>query len=139
MKVIDGTNCVLGRLASHVAKELLKGEEITIVNAEKIVVIGGPKDIMTKYKQRLGLHDIAKPVKSPHYPKRPDLFVKRTIRGMIPYRTRRGRIIYRKVIAYMGTPKEFEGKAVKIKEVKMKTDVKYLTVEKICKKLGWES
>ena len=39
----------------------------------------------------------------------------------------------------MGTPKEFEGKAVKIKEVEMKNDVKYLTVEKICKKLGWES
>ena len=136
MMVIDGTGCVLGRLASHVAKELSKNEKIVIVNAEKIVIIGKPEDITSKYKQRLGLRDIAKPIKSPKYPKRPDLFVKRTIRGMIPYRTRKGRNIYRNVIAYLGVPKEFEGKGVKIAEMK-RTDVKFMTIEKLCKKLGW--
>lgn len=136
MQVIDGTDCVLGRLAAHVAKELLKGEKIVIVNAEKIVIIGRPDDIIAKYKQRIGLRDIAKPVKSPKYPKRPDLFVKRTIRGMIPYRTRKGRNIYRNVVAYMGVPKEFDGKGVKVAEMKS-ANVKYMTVEKVCKKLGW--
>lgn len=136
MQVIDGTDCVLGRLAAHVAKELLKGEKIVIVNAEKIVIIGRPDDIIAKYKQRIGLRDIAKPVKSPKYPKRPDLFVKRTIRGMIPYRTRKGRNIYRNVVAYMGVPKEFDGKGVKVAEMKS-ANVKYMTIEKVCKKLGW--
>ena len=34
---------VLGRLASQVAKELLKGEEICIINPEEIIIVGSPK------------------------------------------------------------------------------------------------
>ena len=33
MKVIDASECIMGRLASAVAKSLLNGEEIHIVNA----------------------------------------------------------------------------------------------------------
>ena len=36
MKVIEGKDAVLGRLASFAAKESLKGEEIAVVNCEEI-------------------------------------------------------------------------------------------------------
>jgi len=137
MIVIDGEGCILGRLSAYVAKELTKGETVVVVNAEKIIVTGNMKDIVAKYTQRIGLRDIAKPVKSPHYPKRPDLFVKRTVRGMIPYRTRRGREMYRKMRTYMGVPKEYKDtKAIKVGERKSDT-ARVITVEKICKELGW--
>ena len=45
--IIDGEGLVLGRLASTVSKRLLNGEEITIVNAEKII-ISGNKDYLKK-------------------------------------------------------------------------------------------
>ena len=43
MKIIDGKNAVLGRLASFVAKEALKGEEIVIVNCDEIMITGNKK------------------------------------------------------------------------------------------------
>ena len=38
--LIDGKDAVLGRLASYAAKEALKGEEVTVLNCEKILVTG---------------------------------------------------------------------------------------------------
>ena len=40
MKIIDASECIMGRLASSVAKTLLKGEEVHIVNAENAVISG---------------------------------------------------------------------------------------------------
>ena len=136
MKVIDGENCVLGRLSSKVAKDLMNGEEVRIVNADKIIVLGSYGAIMAKYKMRRGLRDPAKPIKSPKLPRRPDLFVKRTVRGMLPMKSARGREAHRRILAYIGVPKEFEGKGIKIAENK---DVykKMMTIDKICKELGW--
>ena len=45
MKIIDGTNAVLGRLASYVAKKVLKGEEVIILNCEHILITGNKKSI----------------------------------------------------------------------------------------------
>ena len=38
MMIIDGEGCVLGRLASITSKNLLEGEEVVILNAEKIML-----------------------------------------------------------------------------------------------------
>ena len=56
MKVFDGHNAVLGRLAAITAKNLINGEEIAIINCEKIIVTGNPRSIVSKYlkMRRLG-------------------------------------------------------------------------------------
>lgn len=136
MIVIDGENCILGRLCSYAAKELMKGEEIRIVNADKIVVIGDPKMIVEEYRQRINIRDPAKPEKSPNYPKRPDLFVKRAIRGMLPWQSSRGKEAYRRILAYIGVPKEFHEKGKRVAELNDRRK-KNITVEEICRELGW--
>ena len=40
MLIIDGKDKLLGRLATQVAKLLLKGEEVAIINAEEIKISG---------------------------------------------------------------------------------------------------
>ena len=40
--VVDADGAVLGRLASVLAKRLLMGEDIIVVNAEKAVISGSP-------------------------------------------------------------------------------------------------
>ncbi len=45
MKIIDGKDAVLGRLASYAAKEALKGEEVIIVNCKEVIITGNKKDI----------------------------------------------------------------------------------------------
>jgi large subunit ribosomal protein L13 len=38
--IVDGEGLVLGRLASKVSKLILAGENVTVLNAEKIMISG---------------------------------------------------------------------------------------------------
>ena len=107
LKLINAEGLVVGRLASNVAKQILNGEEVIIVNAEKALISGSRKAILTEYQGRRKLTHARK---GPHYPRMPDRILKRTVRGMIPYQTPRGRTAYKNLKVYIGVPKEFEKK-----------------------------
>ena len=87
MKIIDGTNTSLGRLASYAAKESLKGEEIVIVNCDEVIITGNKESIQKEFKEMRGR--IGSSQKGPKHHKSSEKVVKRTIRGMIPYQTPR--------------------------------------------------
>ena len=130
--IIDGKNAILGRLATHVAKQLLKNEEISIVNAEKVIITGSPTKIVSDHlkKRRLG-----SPQHGPFYPKKPDLMVRRAIRGMLP-KTKSGRNAFKRLKVYISIPKELEKKELKsiaVKEVK----TSFISLEELSKSLGW--
>jgi len=38
--VVDATNCIAGRMCSHVSKLLLQGNKVAIVNAERAMLSG---------------------------------------------------------------------------------------------------
>ncbi|MEM0159543.1 MAG: 50S ribosomal protein L13 [Candidatus Micrarchaeaceae archaeon] len=105
--VIDGSGKVLGRLASSVAKMLLEGKRVALLNAEKILISGSKSDIIKKYKARIELKDKANPEHSPYWSRRPDLFAKRVIRGMLPYKKARGKSAYRLLRVYIGIPSAY--------------------------------
>lgn len=126
MKYIDAKGVVVGRLATYVAKESLKGEEFTIVNCDKAIITGNPKTTekeFTEKRSRVGHSQ-----KGPKHHTSSEKIVKRTIRGMLPnFREGRGRIAFKKIMCYNGIPKEFEsakfeefstGKKIKFAEVK---------------------
>jgi len=128
MKVIDGTNAILGRLASYIAKEALKGEEIVIVNCDQIIITGNKKSIEKDFQEKRGR--VGSSQKGPIHSKSKDKIVKRVIRGMLPeHRFGRGRQAFKRIKCYVGVPKEFEeankitsknknkSKFVKIKEI----------------------
>src|SRR5439155_19129349 len=52
MAIVDATGHVVGRLASVLAKRLLNGEEIVVVNAEKAIVTGRKKVVFEEYRAR---------------------------------------------------------------------------------------
>jgi large subunit ribosomal protein L13 len=111
MKIIDGKNAVLGRLASFVAKELLKGEEIAIVNCNEILITGNKKDIERNFKEKRSRFGHSQ--KGPKHHKTSEKIVKRTIRGMLPdHRMGRGKVAFKRVKCYTGIPKELEGKDI---------------------------
>jgi len=137
MIVIDGENCRLGRLGTFVASELKKGEQVKIINAEKIVITGDPVQIKQNYKALYDIKDISNPRKSPKMSKRPDLFVKRCIRGMVPHRTPKGAAQMRNLIALMGSDyPELKKNAIKAGEL-TNTNVKTITILEICRYMGW--
>ena len=134
MKVIDATNMIMGRLASKVAKELLKGEEIAVVNAEKAVITGNKDYIIEHYSSRRNIGSVRK---GPYYPKMPDLILKRAVRGMLPMKKASGKEAYRRLIIYMGVPKQF--KDVKIEEFERTKNNKlngYITLKELSVHLG---
>ena len=107
MKIIDGKNAVLGRLASYAAKESLKGEEIKIVNCEQIIITGSKKFIEKNFqgkRERVGSGQ-----KGPKISRTSEKIVKRAIRGMLPdHREGRGREAFKRIRCYVGVPLEFK-------------------------------
>ena len=130
MKVIEGKNAVLGRLASYAAKEALKGEEIKIINCEQIIITGNKEFIDRSFlgkRGRVGTRQIG-----PKVSRTSEKIVKRAIRGMLPdHREGRGKEAFKKIMCYTGIPAEFKDskkisfndedklKYIKIKEISL--------------------
>lgn len=134
--VIDATGLILGRMSSIVAKRLLNGNKIIIVNAEKAVISGKRKSILMEAKDFL---QIGHPGKGPYHPRRPDEIVRRTIRGMLPRRKPRGQQAYRRLRVYVGLPEELAGKeAETIPQVDAsKLRCAYIKVSDLARLIGW--
>ena len=131
MMIVNADGAILGRLASKVAKELLRGESIIIVNSEKIVVSGNPNAIFDRFYEKSARGDT---FKGPFYPKYPDKVLIRSIRGMLPYKKEKGKNALRKLKVYIGNPDNLKGE--KISKTSENLRCKFTTLEQICKELG---
>lgn len=129
MKIIDGTNAVLGRLASYSAKQALLGEEIVILNCEKVIITGNRKNIRERFEAKR--RRIGSGQKGPKHSRLAHLIVKRAIRGMLSHRSGRGKEAFRRIKCYEGVPEEFKDakKIVGSKEKK----ARFIHVEEITK------
>ncbi len=134
MTVIDGTDVVFGRMASTIAKRAIRGEEVHLINAERIILNGNPAQVIDRYLKRRRTKNKADPERSPKWPKVPHFLVKRMIRGMLPWRTARGKEAYRRIYVYTGNPKEL--KADEFATKKHDGISPHITVERLCKMLG---
>ncbi len=143
--VIDAKGKILGRLASFVAKQLLEGKRIAIINAEKAVISGNPQTILEKYKKRRSIEGKPKPTKGPVQPRTPDRIVWKTIRGMLPMKKAKGREAIRRLRVYIGTPPELKDCELfklpieyTVENLKPKKRKKEVTVYWLAKSLGWK-
>ena len=104
--IVDATGLVMGRLASVVATQLLAGNEINIVNAEKAIITGRRESI---YEEYFACRDRGHKERGPYFPRRPEMIMKRTVRGMLPYKLRRGRDALSRLRIYVGVPRDLSG------------------------------
>jgi len=133
VSIIDAEGAILGRMCTNVAKRLLDGEQIAIVNSEKAIITGKKSAIKKRHKQK---RDVGTYRRAPFFPRMPDRQVKRSVRGMIPYQTPHGRTAYKKLKCYIGVPKEFEGQPFEKIDDAKKQPVEYMTVDELSKLLG---
>jgi len=108
--IIDAKDLILGRMASSVAKRLLEGEKVAIVNAEQAIISGRRKLTFDVYDAWLEIGSIVNPKKGPFHPRKPNDLVRLAVRGMLPFDKPRGREAYRRLRVYIGVPAEFKGK-----------------------------
>lgn len=131
--IIDAEDCIAGRLASIVAKELLKGKRVYIVNAEKAVVSGNPKYTIKNLKGKLERGD---PYHGPFYPRMPDQIMKRLVRGMLPKKPR-GKEALKGLRVYLSVPAEAQGRDfIKPDAAKNKLKGKYIELGKLSETVG---
>lgn len=135
--IIDGEGLILGRMASIVAKRLLAGETIDIVNAEKIIVSGDKQAIIAKEKEFLG---VGGNEKGPVHYRQPHRIVRKTIRGMLPYRKANGRDAFKKLKVHIGVPDEFEGAELEKMEQYHSDNLnhRFVTIGEIAENIGWK-
>ncbi len=133
--IIDATGAILGRLTAQVAKAALEGQNVVIVNSEKIVISGDPVMTVAKYKGRRGMQDKADPEKGPKWPKRPDYLYKRILRGMLPKHSARGKAALSRVKAYLGVPAEYAGKAKPFAFTSAQLTCRYISLQELCAKI----
>lgn len=133
--IIDGKGLILGRMASNVAKRLLQGEKIIILNSEKVAISGKKQHIVRDAKTFL---EVGHPRKGPNHPRRPDRIVTRTIRGMLPRRKPKGIQAFKRLRVYLGVPVELESKeAQTIVEASVgKLKSPYITVGQLASEIG---
>jgi large subunit ribosomal protein L13 len=134
--VVDARNCILGRVASQIAELALDGERVAVVNAEDAVITGGEEDIMSVYRKR---NEVGSD-RGPHYPTRPDRLFKRSVRGMLPYKTTRGREAFENVRIYLGNPYEdddsVESDVLEGTSLDRLSNIKFVSLGSISENLG---
>jgi large subunit ribosomal protein L13 len=133
--IIDGKGLILGRVCTVAAKQALLGESVNIVNCGELMVTGNRDEILASYKQKRSRGTF----KGPFIFRTPEKFVKRSVRGMIPYKQSRGRVALKKVMCYRDVPDTMKDqKPVELKKAKITKvpNLKYIMVNEICKSMG---
>ena len=133
MTFIDADGAILGRLASELAKRLLKGEDITVVNAEKAVVTGSRENLIFHYKEQ---RFIGSTRKGPFFPRMPDRILRRTVRGMLPFNQYKGRAAYKRLHVFIGVPRELGKVSAEKAGVRPMHGPKFMSLGEISHLLG---
>ena len=136
LTVIDASDLILGRLASVVAKRLLSGESIVIVNAERAVLSGKRP---SRVKEARAFLDVGHPGKGPFHPRRPDQIIRRTIRGMLPHRQPKGQMAFKRLRVFLGVPADFKDATFQTVPEADASKLKcpYVTVGELAEEIGY--
>tara|TARA_A100001037_G_scaffold172350_2_gene154804 strand:+ start:5046 stop:5483 length:438 start_codon:yes stop_codon:yes gene_type:complete len=131
-RIIDASGCVLGRVSSQIAQLSLEGNKVAIINAERAVITGSEQDILSRFQKRMEIGSD----QGPYYPKRPDRIIKRAIRGMLPYKRKKGRDALERIRVYVGNPFETEGEILANTSLEDPSEIRYVELGLISEKLG---
>lgn len=140
--VVDAKGHLLGRMASYVSKQLELGQKVVIVRCES-TLIGGKH-----YRNKLNFMDFlhkrcnTKPSHGPHHQKSPAQIVFRTIRGMIPHKTARGKAALGRLKCFDGCPLSMNAKKKMVipdalKACKLAPRARYSVLGNVAKECGW--
>jgi large subunit ribosomal protein L13 len=135
--IIDGKDLVLGRLGSTLAKRLLLGESIKLVNCQEVVILGRKKFLVERYKNKISNKVIKQ---GPYYSRAPSDIVRRAFRNMLPYKNQRGIEAYKRLKCFNSVPAALKDEklgTVEEAQVDAETTFYYTQVGEICKALGY--
>jgi len=136
---VDATNQIAGRLSSKVAKLLISGRRVVIVNAEKSLLSGSRTSVVRQWQERLEIASHVNPIYGPIHPRRPDNILRRMVRGMVPRKKTKGDLAMKRLRVYVGLPPDIETtKLTQFRDASAPRPIPvYVTMRELSKTLGW--
>ncbi|KAK2961369.1 putative 60S ribosomal protein L16 [Blattamonas nauphoetae] len=141
--VVDCKGHLKGRLASVVAKQLLKGQKIVLVRCEETNVAGTFIRNKIIHMRYLNKTMRSNPRRGHRHQSAPSLMVFKAIRGMLPHKTTRGANALKNLRVYDGVPTEYE----KVKKMvipaalrvqNLRAGSKYIRLGDLAVQIGWK-
>jgi len=134
--IVNAEGLILGRMASKVAKKLMNGEEVIIVNAEKTILSGKRK---SKIAEAHVFLEVGAPARGPFHYRRPDRMVRKTVRGMLPIKQPKGKNAFARLRVFLGVPEELKNQKTETFTEAQSTKLKgpSFTLGELAKEIGW--
>ncbi|NPA85579.1 MAG: 50S ribosomal protein L13 [Crenarchaeota archaeon] len=139
--VIDATNQIVGRMATKIAKLLMEGWEVKVINAEKAVLSGDPRMVVRGYQLLLDVKTHTNPYRNKiKRPRTPAWIIKDAVKGMLPKHNARGREALKRLKVYIGAPEEVpQEEVIRFPDADaVRLSGKYITVGEVARRMGWK-
>merc|ERR1712077_51985 len=141
--VIDGRGHLMGRLCSIVAKFILNGNKVVVVRCEGINMSGNFYRNKLKVLKFLRLRCNVKPSRGPFHFRAPSKIFWRTVRGMVPHKTERGKEALKRLQTFEGVPPPYDKKKKMVipsalKVLRPKSGRKFCSLGRLGHEVGWK-
>merc|ERR1711979_148531 len=132
-----------GRLASTVAKFILSGNKVIVVRCEGINMSGNFYRNKLKYLKFLRLRCNVKPLRGPFHFRAPGKIFWRTVRGMTPHKTERGKDALKRLQTFEGVPPPYDKKKKMVipsalKVLRLKHGRRFCQLGRLAHEVGWK-
>lgn len=137
---VDASGQIAGRLCSKVAKLLLVGNSVVVVNAEKALFSGSRSNVMFDFFERLKIASVVHPKHGPFHPRTPEGILTRMVRGMIPRSKPSGLAALRRLRVYVEVPERYAKVTFdSFVEAKARKPLAYyVPLGEVAQKIGWK-
>merc|ERR1712121_96421 len=141
--LLDGRGHLLGRLAAIVAKQVLLGHKVVGVRCEGINISGNFYRNKLKYLAFLRKRMNTNPSRGPYHFRAPSKIFWRTVRGMLPHKTKRGQAALDRLKVFDGVPPPYDKRKrmvvpAALKIVRLKPTRKYALLGRLAHEVGWK-
>ncbi|KAJ3654033.1 hypothetical protein Zmor_013247 [Zophobas morio] len=141
--LIDGRGHLLGRLATVVAKTLLQGNKVIVVRCEQLNISGNFYRNKLKYLSFLRKRCNVNPARGPFHFRAPSRIFWKTVRGMLPHKTERGKQALRRLKTYEGVPPPYDRRKRVVvpgalRVICLKPGRKFCHVGRLSHEVGWK-
>ena len=146
-KLYDASEKILGRFASQLAKKALLGEYIVIINAKDAIISGTKRDIHERHLTKLQIATATNPRRGPFHERRPDTFMRRVIKQMLPRKKLRGKEALKRIHVYISDiPERFKNRYQNLvpdkiyyaDKQRLSYFNKFITLDNLCQRIGWK-
>ena len=141
--LIDGKGHIMGRLASHIAKQLLSGHKIVVVRCEQLVISGSVQRNKLKFREYLNKSILTNPRHSHKHFRSPTRIFFKAIRGMLPRKTARAECAMARLKVFEGIPHPYDTRKRMIltdalRVLRLKEFRPFCVLKELCTRVGWK-